>query len=255
MFAIFLVIAVAVALTNVFTQLADYEENGITLPAWQPAVWEFSSIVMLLAMLPAVMWLARVLPPGADRPWRWFAAHAATTIPFTVVHTLGMGVIRWAIYPLFNDAYHSRHLLGAMIYEWRKDVLSYAAIVGIYTLWRVYRAPRAAPSGAGEDLTLEVRDGSRRMFIRPSEIIWVEAAGNYAALHLAGREVLHRATLASLEQTLGGSGFVRIHRARLVNWAQVAETRTNAAGDFILTLRDGREIGGSRRYRAAMLNS
>ncbi len=32
-FAIFLVIAVAVALTNVFTQLADYEENGITLPA------------------------------------------------------------------------------------------------------------------------------------------------------------------------------------------------------------------------------
>lgn len=252
-FAIFLVIAVAVALTNVFTQLADYEENGIALPAWQPAVWEFSSIAMLLVMLPAVMGLARVIPPGADRPWRWLAVHAAATIPFTVVHTLGMGVIRWGVYPLFHDAYRPRHLLGAVIYEWRKDVLSYAAIVGIYTLWRAYRAPKAAPPAPADDIRLEVRDGARRMFIRPADIIWIEAAGNYAALKLAGREVLHRATLASLERTLAAAGFVRVHRQRLVNRAEVAETQTNAAGDFTVTLRDGRQIGGSRRYRAALL--
>jgi DNA-binding LytR/AlgR family response regulator len=97
---------------------------------------------------------------------------------------------------------------------------------------------------------LEVRDGARRTFVRPDEICWIEAAGNYAELHLASRSLLHRASLASLAQRLAPAGFARIHRARLVNRRQIAALATNAAGDFTVTLRDGRELAGSRRFRA-----
>jgi hypothetical protein len=249
-FGIFLVIAVAVAFTNTLSELADHEATGVHIPKWQPAVWEFSSIVALFLLLPLVNRLARAFPPGRDRPWRWVSVHALATIPFTISHTLVMGLIRWLVYPLFDARYQPLRLVGAVIYEWRKDVLTYAAMVGIYTLWRAFRAPSRPAEASPEDLTLEVRDGARRLFIRPSEIAWIEAAGNYAELKLAGRDVLHRATLASLEKTLSAAGFVRIHRGRLVNRAQMVATQTNAAGDFTLTLRDGRSISGSRRYRA-----
>ena len=46
--------------------------------------------------------------------------------------------------------------------------------------------------------------------------------------------------------------FVRIHRSRLVNARHVSATETNDSGDFTVTLRDGQQIAGSRRWRGAM---
>ena len=102
---------------------------------------------------------------------------------------------------------------------------------------------------------LEVRDGPRRTFVRPDDILWIEAAGNYAELHLTGRTLLHRTSLASLQQRLATAGLVRIHRARLVNRAQIASLTTNAAGDFTVILRDGATLSGSRRYRSGLVVS
>ena len=60
---------------------------------------------------------------------------------------------------------------------------------------------------------------------------------------------------AALEEQLAASGFVRIHRSRLVNRHHVRSISGNDSGDFTVTLDDGRQIGGSRRWRDALTGS
>ena len=60
---------------------------------------------------------------------------------------------------------------------------------------------------------------------------------------------LLRESLASLEERLDPSRFVRVHRSTIVNLAQVREIRARVAGDSIIVLRDGTELPLSRRRR------
>jgi DNA-binding LytR/AlgR family response regulator len=148
-------------------------------------------------------------------------------------------------------------LVLGVIYEGRKDALAYAGMVlGAWLLHAALRKPErvviprtAAPAATRR---LEVRDGTRREFIDPAEILWAEAAGNYVELHLAGRSLLQRQTLSALEGELGELGFARIHRSRLVNRRHVRAVETNDSGDFAVSLSDGRQITGGRRWREAL---
>jgi len=134
----------------------------------------------------------------------------------------------------------------------RKDFLVYAAMVSIYVVWRTLRS-RAQPVGTALPDVLEVRDGARRHFVPLSDVVWVEAAGNYVELHRGGAGLLHRASLSEMHRRLQTAGFVRIHRSRLVRREAVADVESKPTGDFIVRLRDGRELAGSRRYRRPLL--
>lgn len=86
-----------------------------------------------------------------------------------------------------------------------------------------------------------------------NDVVWVEAAGNYVELHRGGGGLLHRASLSEMERRLHSAGFVRIHRSRLVRREAVAAVESKSTGDFVVRLRDGRELAGSRRYRRPLL--
>jgi two-component system LytT family response regulator len=59
-----------------------------------------------------------------------------------------------------------------------------------------------------------------------------------------------RATLDSLEARLDPAAFARVHRSHVVNIDEIAEVHPWFHGDQKLVLRDGTEIGWSRRYAA-----
>lgn len=83
------------------------------------------------------------------------------------------------------------------------------------------------------------------------EIDWIEADDYYAAIHARGRRHLIRESLASLEQRLDASRFVRAHRSAIVNIDRVRELRSGAdtAGETVVILRDGTRVPVSRRRR------
>jgi DNA-binding LytR/AlgR family response regulator len=138
-----------------------------------------------------------------------------------------------------------------LLYEYRKDLLTYAVLALLLTLARRFAAPAAAPPpDAG--FRLEVRDGSRTSWLAPEDIEWAQAAGNYVELHGRFGTRLHRETLATLEATLAPHGFRRIHRSRLVRAAAVREVEGKASGDFEVTLESGERLAGSRRFRARL---
>ena len=88
--------------------------------------------------------------------------------------------------------------------------------------------------------------------VRPSDLEWVEACGDYVVLHTAdGRGLTYRSTLKALEEKLSPH-FSRTHRSHLVNFDFVRTVNSESHGDATLVLKSGKTVALSRRYRSAL---
>jgi len=100
---------------------------------------------------------------------------------------------------------------------------------------------------------LLVRDPQGSLyFVRTDEIEWIDARGNYAAVHVAGRAHLVRETMKALEAKLDPATFVRVHRSAIVNLDQVRRLEPYAHGEYTITLRDGSTLRTSRAHSAKL---
>jgi DNA-binding LytR/AlgR family response regulator len=102
-----------------------------------------------------------------------------------------------------------------------------------------------APAG-GPDETLAVELGGTTRFVARSEVLHVEAAGDYARLHTASGSHLVRTPLSALEERWTVAGFVRVHRSHLVALAHVEQLRTEPGRTVVVV--GGTELVVSRRH-------
>ena len=96
---------------------------------------------------------------------------------------------------------------------------------------------------------LTVKANGRVIFLKPDDIIWVEAADNYIILHLASGRLMLRETLTALEERLSPVTFARVSRSALVNLDQVKELQPTFHGDYVVVLRNGTKVPLSRSLR------
>jgi two-component system, LytTR family, response regulator len=89
-------------------------------------------------------------------------------------------------------------------------------------------------------------------FVRVSDVDWIEGAGVYVNLHVAGKELLYRATLNQLTARLDPARFIRVHRSATVNIDSIVRLEPVSHGEFDVILKDGRQTRVSRTYRAAL---
>jgi len=109
-----------------------------------------------------------------------------------------------------------------------------------------------ASSAAPKAERLSFKADGRIVFLKPDDIVWVEAANNYCNLHLAGaKRLLLRETLASIERRLGPS-FARVNRSALVHVDQVQELQSEKYGDYVVILRTGARLPLSRSLRGRL---
>jgi two-component system, LytTR family, response regulator len=99
-----------------------------------------------------------------------------------------------------------------------------------------------------------VREKSQYLNIRAADVDWFEAASNYVALHVNGREYLLRLTLNELEQRLNPRQFARIHRSTIVHLDRVTDVRPTHHGDFVVILSDSTQLRLSRVYRDRVMS-
>ncbi|HEV2800789.1 MAG TPA: LytTR family DNA-binding domain-containing protein [Pyrinomonadaceae bacterium] len=100
---------------------------------------------------------------------------------------------------------------------------------------------------------LMIKSSGRVFFLRTEELDWIEAEGNYLRLH-AGREShLLRETMNRLASKLDPDKFLRIHRSTLVNIERIKELQPLFSGDYVVILRDGKQLTLSRSYRDKLL--
>jgi two-component system, LytTR family, response regulator len=97
---------------------------------------------------------------------------------------------------------------------------------------------------------LVIKSAGSTRFLRVTEIDWIEAAGVYVNLHVAGKEMLYRASLNELEGRLDPMRFVRIHRSAIVNIESIVQLEPISHGEFGVVLKDGSRPRISRSYRS-----
>src|SRR5271168_1566403 len=68
---------------------------------------------------------------------------------------------------------------------------------------------------------IAVKSAGQVVFLRPSQIDWIEAADYYACLHVGPKSHLLRRSMAELEQELDRAVFCRVHRSTIVNLNRV----------------------------------
>lgn len=94
-----------------------------------------------------------------------------------------------------------------------------------------------------------VKSRGRVIFLKTSELDWVEAAGNYVTLHVGKEEHLLRETMNALEPRLDPDQFIRIHRSSIVNIDRVRELQPWFRGEQMLVLKDGKQLTIGRAFR------
>jgi two-component system LytT family response regulator len=110
--------------------------------------------------------------------------------------------------------------------------------------------PPSVPAPKNERITVKA-DG-RLVFLKPDEIIWVEAADNYVVLHLIPGRLMLRETMAAIEARLGTVSFIRINRSAIVHLDQIKELQPAMHGDYTVLLRDGTQLPLSRSLRGQL---
>jgi len=64
---------------------------------------------------------------------------------------------------------------------------------------------------------LVVKSAGVTRFLRVDDIDWIEGAGIYVNLHVAGKSLLYRSALTQLAASLDPERFIRVHRSAIVN--------------------------------------
>lgn len=251
-FAALALLALLQGAANGVSRFDDLRGAGGNPVGWQIAVDEASSLLVWFALM-VVIWrfVALARPPRLSWPMT-IAAHITASVIVSLLHVGLFVLLRHAAYGMAGVLYdYSDNWVASLLYEYRKDAVSYAilALAMGAIQWSVRAKSPVAATPASP--MLEVGDGATRHRVPVDEITWIEAAGNYVALHWQGRSLLHRSTLAALEHDLG-AGFARIHRSRLVRRDAVRRIDGSQSGDFTVVLVDGTELRGSRRYREGL---
>ena len=261
----------AICTMNVFTALTNFARDGASLAWWKPTLWEFSSALLLWALIPFLARLYRFAPITA-RTWRWaLPLHLAVTPVFSLIHVGGMVLVRKLGYALMHLHYDFGAWWPDWFYEYRKDLVAYVLILAGLQAFRIYRlwlesqitakpvpaeaspeASEPAEPGPAPLVRLVVKKLNREFILNTADIDRIDADGNYVAIHAQGQLWPLRESLSSLERKLDPNRFVRVHRRHIVNLDRVREIQPWDSGDYRILLADGSFVNFSRRYRSRL---
>jgi two-component system LytT family response regulator len=112
---------------------------------------------------------------------------------------------------------------------------------------------RSATLPASErDSRLVIKVNGRVVFLDLDSIDWVEAAANYVRLNVGKESYLLRETIGGISERLDANHFVRIHRSTIVNVRKIKELIPVNSGEYVVVLKNGKELSCSRGYRAGL---
>ena len=227
-----------------------------------PIGWinEMSSALLLVSLVPAVGWFTRRVPSIRGQWSRTVPLYFAASLVYSALHVAGMVALRKLAYPLGVGSPYiffggTGAVLRESVYEYRKDLLTFLIVVGMFELGRVMaeqaRELAAARAEARQRRRLTLKCGGTTHWIDAGSVIWVRAAGNYVEVRAGEETHLARTTMTALEEQLREAGATvgRVHRSWLINLQRIASVSPAGDGNVRIRMDDGSTIPGSRRYR------
>ena len=187
--------------------------------------------------------LARALSQQEQPPWIVFV----TAFDEHAIEAFDLHALDYLLKPLSDRRLAQALARVEMMVRLKQRAAFAVALRGYVEGTQQSRLP-----GAAYWQTLSVRSVGRIDTVSLSEVLRIEAQGNYAELHLAARRLLFRASMNRLEQHLDPAVFLRVHRGTIVRRDQALSLLTLSSGSHELKLRDGSRAAVSERHLAAV---
>src|SRR5262245_55711869 len=165
---------------------------------------------------------------------------------FDVLEMLGAEMPRVVIFVTAHDEYALRAFeAGALDYLLKPfDNARFVRALSRAKERLTPQAPQPQPARR-----LVVKTPGQLLFLKLTEIDWIEAASYYACLHVGRDTHIIRRTLSELERDLGDEHFVRIHRSIIVNLDRIQGLELQSGGEYEVVLKSRVRLRLSRRYR------
>jgi hypothetical protein len=256
--AVWAVLLVVSVFAHAHVEAVQEARRGVDLPFSRAFATEVASHLVVAALIPVLYWMHRRWPIRGQP--RNLLVHGLAVVPFSIVHTAGMAALRMLWFAgVLGEAYSFPLTFDRLAFEFAKDIVNYGLLsTGVVAMRYFFSRPSAAeapvapapPPAAGPlPERFAVRKRGKEIMVEVADIDWVEAAGNYAVLHVGGETLEIRSSLTKLEGELDPKRFVRVHKSYVVNVARIAEVTPWISGDWRIRLQDGAEVNLSRRYR------
>ena len=157
---LFIALFVLLGLWQGLNQLIGMGPNSQNA-AWKPFVWELSSVLVILALIPVIVRVERIFRLDAHPRSRIIVAHTLSALVFSTVHTAGMVALRKIVYALAGESYDAGGVLVRWFYELQKDLITYLIILlGVFAV-REFRVRRAGELHAAQ-LAAELNEAQLR---------------------------------------------------------------------------------------------
>jgi two-component system, LytTR family, response regulator len=102
---------------------------------------------------------------------------------------------------------------------------------------------------------LLIPNGSEDSFVAVNDIEWIEAADDYACIHVGSKTMMLRQTIRQLAESLDSKKFIRVHRSAIVNIDYVRKILREGRTDGWLLLASGHRIKMSKSGWESLLAS
>ncbi len=123
-------------------QIVDLRGRSDIEP-WKPLVWELSSVIVIFAVVPLIVRFERSFRLDARPRWRIIAAHAGAALVFSAWHVAAIIALRKLAYALAGQTYDFGDVRIRFFYEFQKDLISYAVILGVIFANREFQVRRS----------------------------------------------------------------------------------------------------------------
>lgn len=210
------------------------------------------------SVTPLILALVRRFPVEGDAVWRNAAIQLVASLALSAV----LIVISCVLAELLLASEHRPFQLALrreFQHNWSLVAFCIVTLIGFsHTQFARYllgngqiRTPRAPSPVYLSSVPLKIR--GELVCVQLSNVDWMEAQGNYLALHEGAEAHLLRENLGSIEAKLNPQEFVRVHRGAIVSLGRVEGITPLGSGDASLRLKNGVELRLSRKYRHAFL--
>jgi len=108
------------------------------------------------------------------------------------------------------------------------------------------------PPRTADPERMVVKSGNRLVFVSFAELDFIRANANYVTLHCGATTWDVREKIGEIAERLPAGRFLRIHRSYIVNVAALQSLYPSGGGEYMATLRSGRELPVGPSYPAAI---
>lgn len=203
------------------------------------------------ASAPILMMLVRRFPVEGAVRRRNAAIHALGGMGMSFL-LIAASVLLAAVFQVdrrpLPDAFQANLVANGLLL-----VFSIAGFVAIAHAVRFRRRLEAAGSAPPVWLSrVAIPSRGRTLLLDIGDVDWIEAQGNYIALHAGEATHLVRDTVTAFAARPDPDRFVRIHRRAIVAIDRIVEVTPVGGGDALISLRTGAELRLSRGFRARL---